>query len=279
MQFATSNGQEIVRTATSGINMKNLVDDEPIRQAFRYIFTLIGLKAENIPSDLQKAVLIQFVKNELGSFTPDELCLAFRLAVSKKLDVEVQHFQNFSAMYVAEIMESYRKQRNSAITEYRQNLKQIQQTEENSISPERKLQLFWEFVDTIILKLWQTYKQTNSLDLKHYRVASIYEVLSEDFCFINLTKEDKVEIKKRAEQSAKNHVFNQPSETLERVREIKSIKNAIESGVQHIGFENLILNKCYELAIRDYFSSLKTSGQDLKVLIDEIRPSFKLIKK
>jgi hypothetical protein len=276
MHFATSNGQEIVRTASEGIQMRNLVDDEPIKQAFRYIFTLIGLKAENLPSEIQKAVLINFVKTELGSFTPDELCLAFRLAISKKIDAEVNHFQNFSAMYLADIMESYRLQRNSALSEYRRNLKQIETSQENQVSKEHKMSLFWEFIDTVILELWSTYLKTNTLDLKHYRVASIYKVLESDFCFINLTKEEKTEIKKRAEQSAKVQLMNQPIETLEKVREIKAIKTAIESGLQHIGLENLILNKCYEISIRDYFSKLKTSGQDLKILIDEIRPTFKL---
>jgi hypothetical protein len=276
MQFATSNGQEIVKTSIEGVKMRNLVEDEPIRQAFRYIFTLIGLKAENIPSDIQKAVLINFVKTELGSFTPDELCLAFRLAVSKKIDVEVNHYQNFSAMYLAEIMESYRLQKNAALSEYKRNLKMIESSEENQISKEHKLFLFWQFVDTVILELWSNYLKTNTLDLKHYRVASIYKVLESDFCFINLTKDEKIEIKKRAEQSAKVQLMNQPIETLENVREIKAIKNAIESGLQHIGLENLILNKCYELAIRDYFSKVKTSGQDLKILIDEIKPNFKM---
>jgi len=275
MQFVTSNGREIISTASEGVQMRNLTEDEPIKQAFRYIFTLIGLKAENIPSDLQKAVLINYVRTELGSFTPDELCLAFRLAVSKRLDVEINHFQNFNAIYLSEVLEAYRRQRSAALIEYNREMKKLQSESENEVSPERKLSLFWEYIDTVVLKLWDEYLQTNKIDFRHYRVASIFDIFENQFCFIALTKDEKIEIKKRAEQSAKNQL-EQPVETLEKIREIRHIKQTIESGMNHIGFEQMIVTKCKEIAIRDFFSKLKSSGNDLRKMIDQIRPKFKL---
>ena len=275
MQFVTSNGREIISTASEGVQMRNLTEDEPIKQAFRYIFTLIGLKAENIPSDLQKAVLINYVRTELGSFTPDELCLAFRLAVSKRLDVEINHFQNFNAIYLSEVLEAYRRQRSAALIEYNREMKKLQSESENEVSPERKLLLFWEYIDTVVLKLWDEYLQTNKIDFRHYRVASIFDIFENQFCFIALTKDEKIEIKKRAEQSAKNQL-EQPVETLEKIREIRHIKQTIESGMNHIGFEQMIVTKCKEIAIRDFFSKLKSSGNDLRKMIDQIRPKFKL---
>lgn len=275
MQFVTSNGREIISTASEGVQMRNLTEDEPIKQAFRYIFTLIGLKAENIPSDLQKAVLINYVRTELGSFTPDELCLAFRLAVSKRLDVEINHFQNFNAIYLSEVLEAYRRQRSAALIEYNREMKKLQSESENEVSPERKLSLFWEYIDTVVLKLWDEYVQTNKIDFRHYRVASIFDIFENQFCFIALTKDEKIEIKKRAEQSAKNQL-EQPVETLEKIREIRHIKQTIESGMNHIGFEQMIVTKCKEIAIRDFFSKLKSSGNDLRKMIDQIRPNFKL---
>jgi len=275
MQFVTSNGREIISTASEGVQMRNLTEDEPIKQAFRYIFTLIGLKAENIPSDLQKAVLINYVRTELGSFTPDELCLAFRLAVSKRLDVEINHFQNFNAIYLSEVLEAYRRQRSAALIEYNREMKKLQSESENEVSPERKLSLFWEYIDTVVLKLWDEYLQTNKIDFRHYRVASIFDIFENQFCFIALTKDEKIEIKKRAEQSAKNQL-EQPVETLEKIREIRHIKQTIESGMNHIGFEQMIVTKCKEIAIRDFFSKLKSSGNDLRKMIDQIRPNFKL---
>jgi hypothetical protein len=275
MQFATSNGREIISTASEGVQMRNLTEDEPIKQAFRYIFTLIGLKAENIPSDLQKAVLINYVRTELGSFTPDELCLAFRLAVSKRLDVEINHFQNFNAIYLSEVLEAYRRQRSAALIEYNREMKKLESESENEVSPERKLSLFWEYIDTVILQLWDDYVKTNKIEFGHYRVASIFDIFENQFCFLALTKDEKIEIKKRAEQSAKNQLET-PVETLEKIREIRQIKQTIESGMNHIGFENMIVTKCKEIAIRDFFSKLKTSGNDLRKMIDQIRPNFKL---
>ena len=270
MQFVTFNAKEIISTASEGVQMKHLQDDEPIKQAFRYIFTLIGLKAENIPSDLQKTVLINFVKNDLGMFTPEELTLAFRLAVSKKLDVDVSHYQNFNAIYLADVMESYRQRRNSAMTEFRGHLKKIQQDSETEISPERKRQLFWEFVDTIILKVWDEFVRTGRINFQTYRIKSIFDALETDLGLLALTIDKKVEIKKRAEAIAKSEL-NQPCETLEKIREIRDMKQAIDAGMNHIGFHDIVVRKCHEISIRDFFSTLKSEGRDLRTMVQKIK--------
>jgi hypothetical protein len=267
MQFVTFNAKEIIETASVGVQMKQLQDDEPIKQAFRYIFTLIGLKAENIPSDLQKAVLINFVKNELGMFTPEELTLSFRLAVSKKLDVDVSHYQNFNAIYLSDVLEAYRQRRNSAMTEFRNQLKQIQQETETEISPQRKRFLFWEFVDSIVLKVWDEFVRTGRINFETYRIKSIYDAIETEFGFMALTLEKKIEIKKRAEVVAK-HDLNSPVETLEKIREIRAMKEAIDAGMNHIGFEDMIVRKCHEIAIRDFFSTLKSEGRDLRSMFN-----------
>jgi hypothetical protein len=270
MQFVTFNAKEIIETASVGVQIKQLQDDEPIKQAFRYIFTLIGLKAENIPSDIQKAVLINFVKNELGMFTPEEITLAFRLAVSKKLDVDVSHYQNFNAIYLADVLEAYRQRRNSAMTEFRRQLKQIQQDSEIEISPERKRLLFWEFVDTIVLKVWDDFVRTGRIDFQTYRIKSIFDAIETEFGFMALTLEKKIEIKKRAEVIAKSEL-NQPCETLEKIREIRAMKEAIDAGMNHIGFEDVVIRKCREIAIRDFFSTLKSEGRDLRSMFNAER--------
>jgi hypothetical protein len=273
MQFVTFNAKEIVKTATEGIWIKNLQDDEPIRQAFRYIFTLIGLKAENIPSELQKVVLLNYVKSELGHFTPEELCLAFRLAVSKRLDVEIQHYQNFNAIYLSEVMESFRIQKQNAVSEYRRQLKSIEMKNENEVSPETKLRLFWEFVDQVIVEIWDQFQKSGQIKFSHYRIATIFDTLENQLCVLVLTRDQKLEIKKRAEEIAKKEL-DEPSESIEKIREIRSIKETINAGINHIGFESKVVNKCKEIAIREFFQRLKNEKKDLRKIIEEIKPTF-----
>ena len=85
------------------------LDIEPLKQALRYAMVLVGIKAHNVPNDREKAVLIQFIQKNYGGHTPDEIRLAFDLAVSGELNVEdVKCYENFSPLYFAQIMNAYR---------------------------------------------------------------------------------------------------------------------------------------------------------------------------
>jgi hypothetical protein len=85
------------------------LDTEPLKQALRYAMVLVGIKAHNVPNDREKTVLIQFIQKNYGGHTPDEIRLAFDLAVSGELDVEdVKCYENFSPLYFASIMNAYR---------------------------------------------------------------------------------------------------------------------------------------------------------------------------
>jgi hypothetical protein len=274
MQFATFNAKEIILANNSGQKIRDLQDPEKIKQALRYVFTLIGLKAENIPSDLQRDVLIEFIKTEMSSFSPEEIVLAFRQAVSKKFEANITHFQNFSAVYLSEVMESYRIYRNAAMTEFNQNLKRIESNNKEEVSEERKQFHFWEYVETVLLKIWDEFEKTGRLNFGTFRIATIFDTLESDFGILALTVDQKIEIKKRAEQIIRIEL-SQPSESLQKVREIRNMKEAIDSGSFHLGFETEVIRKCKEIAIRDFFSSLKAEGKSLRKIIEEIRPKFK----
>ena len=71
---------------------------------------LVGIKANNVPNDREKSVLLQFIVNNYGGHTPSEIRLAFDLAIAGDLDVEdVKCYENFSPLYFASIMNAYRK--------------------------------------------------------------------------------------------------------------------------------------------------------------------------
>lgn len=115
-----------------------LMDIEPLKQALRYAMVLVGIKAHNVPNDREKAVLLQFIQNNYGGHTPSEIRLAFDLAVSGQLDVDdVKCYENFSPLYFASIMNSYRRWAKSQYEEI--------SPKEPELTAEEKLQIDIEY--------------------------------------------------------------------------------------------------------------------------------------
>lgn len=76
------------------------------------MFFLIGLRAEQIPADEEKGFLIQYIAENYGGHTADEIKLAFKMAIQGKLKLEykdVKCYGIFSPMYFTGIMDAYRE--------------------------------------------------------------------------------------------------------------------------------------------------------------------------
>lgn len=85
---------------------------EPISQALRYCMVLVGLRANNLPSQEEKAVLIGFIRNNYGGHTAEEIKLAFTMAINGELGMaieDVKCYENFSVLYFSSIMNAYRE--------------------------------------------------------------------------------------------------------------------------------------------------------------------------
>ena len=70
---------------------------------------LVGIRAANIPNTEEKRFLLDFIKSNFSQHTPEEIKLAFTMAVAGKLSVEVNCYENFSCEYFGRIMVAYRK--------------------------------------------------------------------------------------------------------------------------------------------------------------------------
>lgn len=84
---------------------------ESLKEALRQVFFLIGLRAEQIPADEEKGFLIQYIIENYGGHTADEVKLAFKMAIQGKLKLdykEVKVYGIFSPMYFTVIMDAYR---------------------------------------------------------------------------------------------------------------------------------------------------------------------------
>lgn len=70
---------------------------------------LIGLRAQNFPDEIETQILLGFITENYGGHTPAEIKLAFEMAITRKLDAEVNCYENFSVTYFVSIMEAYRE--------------------------------------------------------------------------------------------------------------------------------------------------------------------------
>lgn len=85
--------------------------EEDIKQALRYAMLLVGIRAQNMPQEDERAVLLSFVRRTYPGHTPAEIRLAFEKAVAGELNLspdEVKAYENFSCEYVGRIMRAYR---------------------------------------------------------------------------------------------------------------------------------------------------------------------------
>lgn len=86
--------------------------EDDFKNVMRYMFAVVGLKAQNFPSGIEKELLHTYIRENYGGHSSDEIRLAFDMAVQGKLDIDprdVKCYENFSIIYFTSIMNAYRK--------------------------------------------------------------------------------------------------------------------------------------------------------------------------
>lgn len=71
----------------------------------------VGLRAQNLPTEEEKLILITHLIENYGNHTLQELNMAFDMAIAGKLDLtraDVVCYENFSCLYLSGIMNAFR---------------------------------------------------------------------------------------------------------------------------------------------------------------------------
>lgn len=87
------------------------VSEALVKEALRYCMVKVGLRATNVPDGAEKILLLNHVIGFYGNHTADEIRLAFDMALSAKLGLDIQDvkcYENFSCAYFSTIMNAYR---------------------------------------------------------------------------------------------------------------------------------------------------------------------------
>jgi hypothetical protein len=236
------------------VKIRHLDDDEPIFQSLRYVFTLVGIKGEQIPNKIETAVLLKFIRDNYSHFTADEIKIAFECAIKKQFSCETNHFGNFSPLYFANVMNSYMETRGKVGAELmRMQQKELAEKNEATATEIKQIQL--EFWETIVVPMFEFYKETNHLDFGITNPRFVYDSLRDKFPEM-LSKNDKDSIRLIASKNVeinKQELNNQKSINREDFAKKKAFLDMLEIPKE---FENAVISECFKIGIKMHFDRI-----------------------
>jgi hypothetical protein len=268
MRFGTFSAREII-IAHHQDRICDISDLEPLKQALRYVMTLIGIKAENVPSESQKMVLFDFVKSELGYFSPEEFRIAFKLAAAKKLNCDVEHFQNFSAAYVGRIMDSYNTYKANAMREYKSQLEQS--PVEVEMTQEEKTLVFYEFVETYIVKKFEHYRDTGVLQGTLSGFGAVFSTLEENLKLLQLSIDEKKQVYEIARSLHQKRGEVKKASSKDEAKTFRLLaEKVLKEGYDNV-YEGEIKKMCYEMCVKTFYDDLIKNKRDLRQIIEQFK--------
>lgn len=257
---------EAVILASQGEKLKDSNDFE-IKKLIGYIFALIGLKTENLPSDFQKAVIINFMRSDLGNWTAEEVKQAFHLLAGKKLDMDSKHYQNFSAIYLGEVMQAYQKVKQSAYKDFRIGTQKAEELSKPKPDQSQQKADTHDFIRECIIKPWNYYLKTGTITFGIMPWNIVYRHFNEVLGLLDMSVSEKKEIHAEAIKMAKSSISKVTFDKTE-FNKIKILKEQIEQ----IGFMQAmdypIKQACYEISVKRFLEKCKTDGIDLEAQIE-----------
>jgi polyhydroxyalkanoate synthesis regulator phasin len=275
--FETSDGNDIIR-AVYGIKIRDIdpLNDEPIKAVLRYVFTLIGLRSEYIPDEIQKAVIIDFIRKDLKNYGIEEIPIAFRKAIKGELGIDANHFQSFSPLYLAGIMNAYSAERRIALKNYLRKIEEEESNKPIKMSEEEKKEIHESWIRDGILKPYLFYLKKGTLTFGITPWGIVYRTLEEDLKLLSLTPDEKREIWEEAKRVISEDIEkNKTAKNLSEYREIQKIKELIEKDGLEVTLKKDIVSKCHELSIRRFFDSAKRTGRNLEEEIETYLTNYK----
>lgn len=145
------------------------VDEEELKKALRYVFMVVGIRGQNIPTGVEKEFLHAYIVKHFGGHTPAEIRQAFDMAVQGQLDLDprdVKCYENFSVMYFSTIMRAYR------IWAVEQAHRLDRQAEPPPMTDEQKAQIDREYLDYLAWVAFQRQREIDKLPSTIKRLRS-----------------------------------------------------------------------------------------------------------
>lgn len=237
-----------------------------LESILRYIITLIGLKPDNLPDNFQKAVILDVIKQDFGSYSPDEFIIAFRLLVKGELDVDPNHYQNFNALYFGQVMKAYNQHRLEAIRRQRQEEISRPKEIDKTIEMQNKI----GFIRDTLIFGWTNYLKTDVVTFGVTPWNVVYRNLVDEMKLFEIPAEEKFKIWDEAKRLVQQWHQKKLATTYD-LGDKKRLKDEAceiaEQGIDKV-LRNKVLDVSMEIAIRKMFATWKAEKTDVVQLIE-----------
>jgi hypothetical protein len=263
-----SKSEEIANfLAPSSLAIRNLNDDEPIKQNLRFAFVLIGLREDQIPNQIERGVLIQFIRSSFPNLVPDEIRIAFELATRGDLNIDANPFGSFSALYFSKIINAYLQHKNRVSIDVRSLEDRNRREIPSDVSPEELDRIGKEFDQTVILPMFEKFKSYQRIELNGVPPQLVYNRLLEVHSIIELSKEEKVSLWARAEAEQKRKKEDLLNGKARNMNEHRLKLKLIEAFNDVPSKEEEMRNDCRIMVIQMCFEYLIKNNVDFKFYI------------
>jgi len=212
---------------------------------------LTGVKP--LPTDDEIRLFVEYIAEHFYRLSLLEIDNAFNLATAGKLDIEAEHYQSFSVIYISKIINSYKRFNGKYILDYRSKLEAAEALKDEPTKDEKMIIM----IDSI-LENFENFKKEPTYN--HFGYIS-YDFLK-NLGVIKLDSEIKDILLKQARKMA-------VEELNEKKKESKSSDGDVKSQIQDIlndasGKQDIVVRICKNLGLIHYFEFILKNNLSLK---------------
>ena len=210
-------------------------DETEILAMIAFLMIMVGFKEK--PSKAEAIVLVDYIKSRLSRFSIEEFKVAYTLFVEGKLDIDREHYNAFSTIYLGRVMDSYGRYRFQHLKDAELEV-QADQDEKPQVN-----------IENLIISQFERFLAHKEI---HDYGSIQYRYLSQ-IGLIDLTRDQKMEIMLQAKQ-------------IHELQNTSLVGCVITSKNDDIA----IVAMAQLLALRNYFETLKKSKQHIAVIFKNI---------
>jgi hypothetical protein len=214
---------------------------------------LTGVKP--LPTDDEIRMLVEYIAEHFYRFSLMEIDNAFSLATAGKLDIEADHYQSFSVIYISKIINAYKRYNGKYIIDYRNEIAAL---ERKAAEPneEEKIKMLVEN----ILEGFDNFKEEPKYN--HFGYIA-YDFLSK-LGVIDIDKETKAIILEQARKMAVEDIREKKLNEKQ-----KHLKNEFANQIEDIlndasGKQDKVIRICKNLGLFHYYEFILENNLSLE---------------
>lgn len=244
---------------TSKISTYRNQDFDVLKKKLYSWAKFIGIR--EAPEASQIASLILYLKRNHSDLSHEEIGIAFEMALARTLEVEIEHYQSFDALYLSRIVTAYKEYRNMVI-----NTAMVKKRAEDVEGPKPKT-------------LEEVLQENKGYSMKAFeeflmkgKFPDLGGVVAEFLVKIGVMRNTTDQIKEFKRIATENYCESLKIDR-ETAKENEGAKfgvilERIKSGEANMSDKKIILMKAMKLALNYFFEDCKENRIDLSQKID-----------